>query len=166
MSRRSTVTVRESPVAAVTSRTGPFEVHGETFVIDTGQRIQIVDLTERVMALVPALGITEGLLHLFSTHTTCTLFVNEFQQALVRDMQTFLEHVVDDEADWMHNDPAHSDCDRANADSHLRALLLGHSLSLQVSGGQVVLGQWQRVLMAELDGPRQRTLRVQVMGVR
>jgi thiamine phosphate synthase YjbQ (UPF0047 family) len=47
----------------------------------------------------------------------------------------------------------------------LRALVLGHSLTLQVSGGEVVLGQWQRVLMAELDGPRSRSLRVTVMGV-
>ena len=46
-----------------------------------------------------------------------------------------------------------------NADSHLRALLLGHNLTLQVSGGEVVLGQWQRILMAELDGPRARSLR-------
>ena len=65
----------------------------------------------------------------------------------------------------MHNDPEHSDCDRMNADSHLRSLLLGHSLTLQVSGGEVVLGQWQRILMAELDGPRARTLRIQVMGI-
>ena len=65
----------------------------------------------------------------------------------------------------MHNDPQHSDCDRVNADAHLRAMLLGHSLTLQVSGGEPVLGQWQRVLVAELDGPRSRTLRVQVMGI-
>jgi thiamine phosphate synthase YjbQ (UPF0047 family) len=52
-----------------------------------------------------------------------------------------------------------------NADAHLRAMLPGHSLSLQVSGGEIVLGQWQRILMAELDGPRARTLRLQVMGV-
>ena len=43
-------------------------------------------------------------------------------------------------------------------------MLLGHSLTLQVSGGEIVLGQWQRVLVAELDGPRARTLRVQIMG--
>ena len=52
-----------------------------------------------------------------------------------------------------------------NADSHLRALLLGHNLTLQVSGGEVVLGQWQRILMAELDGPRARSLRIQIFGV-
>jgi thiamine phosphate synthase YjbQ (UPF0047 family) len=44
-------------------------------------------------------------------------------------------------------------------------MLLGHSLALQTSGGEVVLGQWQRILLAELDGPRSRTLRIQVMGV-
>ena len=65
----------------------------------------------------------------------------------------------------MHNDPEHSDCDRNNADAHLRAMLLGHSLTLQVSGGELVLGQWQRVLVAELDGPRIRSVRVQVQGV-
>ena len=52
-----------------------------------------------------------------------------------------------------------------NADSHIRALLLGHSLTLQVSDGEIVLGQWQRILMGELDGPRARTLRLQVWGV-
>ena len=72
--------------------------------------------------------------------------------------------VARDEA-WVHNDPDLSDCDRMNADSHLRALLLGHSLTLQISGGDVVLGQWQRILMGELDGPRSRTLRVQVWGI-
>jgi secondary thiamine-phosphate synthase enzyme len=51
-----------------------------------------------------------------------------------------------------------------NADAHLRSLLLPHGLSLQVSGGEIVLGQWQRVLLAEFDGPRRRTLRVQIMG--
>jgi secondary thiamine-phosphate synthase enzyme len=76
-----------------------------------------------------------------------------------------LEEIVNRDAGWMHNDPAHSDCDRGNADAHLRAMLLGHSLTLQVSGGEIVLGQWQRVLAAELDGPRTRTFRLQAMGI-
>jgi secondary thiamine-phosphate synthase enzyme len=98
-------------------------------------------------------------------HTTCALFINEFQTALLSDIKRFLEHVVARDAEYLHNDPNYSDCDRMNADSHLRALLLGHSLTLQVSGGEVVLGQWQRILMAELDGPRARSLRIQIFGV-
>jgi secondary thiamine-phosphate synthase enzyme len=165
MSKRSTVTEREQPVADRFSRSGAMRVHAETFVVDSAERIQVVDLTDRVMEVVRRQRIVEGLVNLFSTHTTCTIFVNEFQAALACDIKTFLEQVVARDANWRHNDPRHSDCDRMNADAHLRAMLLGHSLTLQVSGGEVVLGQWQRILLAELDGPRSRTMRVQMMGV-
>jgi secondary thiamine-phosphate synthase enzyme len=164
MSKRSTVTVREQPVASRSSATGAFRVHGESFVVNTESRVHIVDLTPQVMALVRQIGITEGIVHLFSMHTTCTVFINEFQQALLADIHDFLERLVARDAAWHHNDPQQSDCDRLNADSHLRAMVLGHELTLQVSGGEVVLGQWQRILMAELDGPRARTFRVQVLG--
>jgi len=164
MSKRSTATVRERPVARTTSVTDVVTVHSQTFVVETDSRMQVIDLTERVMALVRTLGVREGVVHVFSMHTTCAVFINEFQQALVADMLRFLEHVVAHDGGWLHNDPAHSDCDRMNADAHLRSMFLGHSLSLQVSGGEIVLGQWQRVLMAELDGPRARTLRLQAMG--
>jgi len=165
VSRRSTATVRERPVPDLTSTSGQLRIHAETFVVDTTARIEVVDLTERVMAVVRRQHVGDGLVHLFSMHTTCTVFINEFQPALLADFKTFLEDVVSADANWRHNDPQHSDCDRQNADAHLRAMLLGHSLSLQTSGGEVVLGQWQRILLAELDGPRARTLRIQVMGV-
>ena len=166
MSKSSTVTVRETPVSDVSSATaGGLMIHGETLMISTDDRIEVVDLTDRVMSFVQRLRIREGIVSLWSLHTTCTLFINEFQSALLSDIRRFLEQMVARDEEWLHNDPNHSDCDRMNADSHLRALLLGHSLTLQVSGGEVVLGQWQRVLMAELDGPRARTLRVQAWGV-
>ena len=166
MSKSSTVTVREKPVEEVASvSVAGLTIHGETFIVETDQRIELVDLTKTVMEFVRKFNMREGLVSLWSMHTTCALFINEFQTALLTDMKRFLEQMVARDAEWMHNDPEHSDCDRMNADSHLRALLLGHSLTLQVSGGEVVLGQWQRILMAELDGPRARTLRIQVMGV-
>ena len=166
MSKSSTVTVRETPVAEVTTvSAGALKIHGETFVIETDERVDVVDLTERVMELVRSLNVREGIVSLWSLHTTCTVFINEFQTALLSDITRFLEKMVARDEAWVHNDPDHSDCDRMNADSHLRALLLGHSLTLQISGGDVVLGQWQRILMCELDGPRSRTLRVQVWGI-
>lgn len=165
MSKSSTVTVRERPVADLTSVSGAMKVHSETLTIQTDARIQIVDVTSQVMDLVRTLGVTEGICNLLSLHTTCAVLINESQPALVSDIKQFLEHVVARDAEWLHNDPAHSDCDRFNADSHLRALLLGQSLTLQVSGGEVVLGQWQRLLVAELDGPRARSIRLMVMGV-
>src|SRR6266513_3713122 len=166
MSKASTVTIREKPVESVASaKYGGLTIHGETIVVDTDQRIELVDLTNRVMEFVRQFNVREGLVSLWSMHTTCALFINEFQTALLSDIRRFLDQMVARDAAWMHNDPQHSDCDRMNADSHLRALLLGHNLTLQISGGEVVLGQWQRILMAELDGPRARSLRIQIFGV-
>jgi secondary thiamine-phosphate synthase enzyme len=166
MSKSSTVTVREKPVEGVATATaGGLTIHGETFVVDTDQRVELIDLTNKIMEFVRKFNVREGVVNIWSMHTTCTLLINEFQVALLSDIKRFLEQVVARDAEYMHNDPNHSDCDRMNADSHLRAMLLGHSLSLQISGGEVVLGQWQRILMAELDGPRARSLRVQILGV-
>ena len=166
MSKSSTVTVRETPVAAVaTASVGSLTIHGETFVIETDQRVELVDLTNRIMDFARKFNVREGLVSLWSMHTTCSVFINEFQTALLTDIRAFLEKMVARDEEWLHNNPDHSDCDRMNADAHLRALLLGHSLTLQISGGEVVLGQWQRILMAELDGPRARTLRIQIFGI-
>ena len=166
MSKSSTVTVRDTPVQKVATATaGGLVIHGESFVIDTDDRIELVDLTDKVMSYVRQFNIQEGMITLWSMHTTCAVFINEFQTALLTDIKAFLEKMVDRDEEWLHNNPDHSDCDRMNADAHLRALLLGHSLTLQISGGEVVLGQWQRILMAELDGPRARSLRIQVFGI-
>ncbi len=166
MSKSSTVTVREAPVEQVASATaGGLVVHGETFLVATDERIEVVDLTDRLMEITRRVGVREGMVSLWALHTTCAVFINEYQKALLSDIKRFLEQMVARDAEWDHNNPAYSDCDRMNADAHLRTMLLGHSLTLQISGGDLVLGQWQRVLMAELDGPRARTLRAQVWGI-
>jgi secondary thiamine-phosphate synthase enzyme len=165
MSKQSVVTARDLPVRDVSTSVGGITVHAETIVVETGQRIEVIDLTDRIMAQVRGRGVSEGLLSLFPLHTTCAVFINEAQTALVADIKRFLEQVVARDAAWLHNNPDYSDCDRMNADAHLRALLLGHGLTLQVSGGELVLGQWQRILLGEMDGPRARSLRLQLMGV-
>jgi secondary thiamine-phosphate synthase enzyme len=166
MSRSSTVTARGTPLPPVTSAVaGAIVIHSENLVVETAERVQLIDITDRVIDLVRRFGVREGLISLWSMHTTAALFINESQTALHADITRFLEDVVIRDAGYMHNDPVHSDCDRLNADAHLRAMLLGHSLSLQISGGEIVLGQWQRLLMAELDGPRARTLRCQILGI-
>ena len=165
MSKNSAANASETvPVTTAAARGGVI-VQGETLTIQTTQRFELTDVTDRVVAMVQSVGVREGIVSLWSMHTTLAVFMNESQTALHADIKRLLETMVDRDADWMHNDPAHSDCDRLNADAHLRAMLLGHSLTLQISAGELVLGQWQRVLAAELDGPRSRTLRLQIIGV-
>ncbi|PYU16451.1 MAG: secondary thiamine-phosphate synthase enzyme [Acidobacteria bacterium] len=100
-----------------------------------------------------------------SLHTTTAVFINEFQQALLDDIKAFLERLVGRIDYWRHNDPRLSECDRKNADSHLRAMLLGHTLSVPVRDGALALGNWQSIILAELDGPRERAVQIQVLGV-
>ena len=95
MSKSSTVTVRERPVEEVASaKVGALTIHGETFIVETDQRIELVDLTNRVMEYVRRFNIREGLVSLWSMHTTCALFINEFQTALLADIRRFLEQMV------------------------------------------------------------------------
>ena len=159
------MTVRSTPVPPASAAAGGLVIRAEDIVVPTAERIQIVDLTDRVMDLARQFAIREGQVSLWSMHTTCTVFINESQAALEDDILTFLEDVVARQKYYKHNDPDHSDCDRQNADSHLRAMLLGHSVTMQISGGELVVGRWQRVLCGEMDGPRTRTIRAQVQGL-
>ena len=91
--------------------------------------------------------------------------MNEFQGALVEDLKTMVDRLVPEAAGYRHDDPRYSDCERGNATSHLRAALLGRSVAVGITGGELALGRFQSILFAELDGPRPRTIDVQIMGV-
>ena len=131
----------------------------------TSDRTQLINITDRINEIVHKSGVRDGIVHLQSLHTTTAVFLNEWQDALLHDVKRFLEDVVARETDWRHNDPQHSDCERKNADSHLRGMMMGQTLSLQVRNSSVLLGTWQSIILAEFDGPRSRSMSVQVSGV-
>lgn len=130
----------------------------------THQRLEFINLTSVVEEKVAQSGIRDGLVIVQSLHSTAGLFVNEWQDALLEDLRSLLDHVVPEECPWRHNDPRYSDCDRGNGASHLRAALLGSSATLAVRAGRLVRGVWQSIILAELDGPRTRSISVQVVG--
>ena len=131
----------------------------------TSERMQLINITDRINEIVRKSGIRDGLVHLQSLHTTTAVFINEWQDALLQDVKSFLDQVVSRENPWRHNDPQYSDCERKNADSHLRGMLMGQTLCLQVRNSAVLLGTWQSIILAEFDGPRSRSMSIQVSGV-
>jgi len=131
----------------------------------TSDRMQLINVTDRVNEIVRKSGIRDGIVHLQSLHTTTSVFINEWQDALLHDVRAFLDGLVNREDYWRHNDPEYSDCERKNADSHLRGMIMGQSLCLQVRNSAVLLGTWQSIILAEFDGPRNRSIAVQVTGV-
>jgi len=138
--------------------------HPTLIRLNTDARLQILDLTPRISARVRSGVIRDGLALVMSMHTTLALFVNETQNALLDDIQDFLSELVPRHRPYRHNDPDLSDCDRLNTDAHLKASLLGHSLAIPIRDGDIVLGTFQAVLAAELDGPRQRSVHLQILG--
>lgn len=131
----------------------------------TNDRMQLLNITDRVNEIVRKSGVRDGLVHLQSLHTTSAVFINEWQDALLQDVKSFFEEVVQGDQYYRHNDPQYSDCERRNADSHMRGMLMGQTLCLQVRNASVLLGTWQSIIFAEFDGPRSRSLAVQVSGI-
>ena len=137
----------------------------DTFVVRSTQKQEMIDITPDVVDATSESGIRNGFVGIFSQHTTAGVMVNEFQPALLTDIGDFLKRIIDDGISYKHNSPEWSDCDRGNATSHLRSLLFSNSVILPVIDGKPVLGQFQSVIMAELDGPRERTIKIQFLGV-
>ena len=150
---------------APTANQGSYKVFNRVVDWITNDRTQLLNITDRVNEIVRKSGIKDGIIHLQSLHTTTAVFINEWQDALVHDVKSFLETVVERERYYRHNDPQFSDCERSNADSHLRGMLMGQTLCLQVRNATVLLGTWQNIMFAEFDGPRSRSLSVQISGI-
>jgi secondary thiamine-phosphate synthase enzyme len=144
---------------------GTVKVSSKTITVDTSERTQLVNLSDEVRAFVQDAGITDGYVQISCLHTTAGLYVNEWQEALLADIKTLIDTTVPREAYYKHNDPEFSDCDRFNADSHLKNTVFGRSLSIPVSQGKLVLGQWQSVILAEFDGSNSRMVFLQSFGI-
>lgn len=139
-------------------------IRHETFTVATEDRLQFMDLTKRVRDLLQRYEIKQGLVILNSLHTTTALFINEWQEALLHDIQALMDRLVGQADGYRHNDPSYSDCDRSNAASHLRSLLLGRQLSVPVVDGEMSLGTFESIIFAELDGPRERQIQLQILA--
>ena len=160
----------ESDIAApeATSSAAPaggFKMFNRIVDWITNDRMQLINVTDRINDIVRKSGVRDGIVHLQSLHTTTAVFINEWQDALLHDVRSFLEDLINREQSWRHNDPNYSDCERKNADSHLRGMIMGQTLCLQVRNSCVLLGTWQSIILAEFDGPRSRSMSIQVSGV-
>src|SRR4029434_2388244 len=149
----------------IETKEGNYKIASTTLVIRTNERVELKSITREIAEFVEQSPIRDGIVHISSMHTTAGLTMNEVQGALLSDMTSMVEQVILSPAYSKHNDPLLSDCDRRNADAHLRAVVVGHSVSIPIIDGRLKLGTWQNVLLTEFDGPNNRKVHVQVMGI-
>ncbi len=129
----------------------------EKLQVNTGSLKEVVDLTDRLQALIVRAKIRDGLCTLFITHTTAALTTGEIGEGTEQDLLEVVQQLIPSIRFRHAHDPSH-------AWSHMAASILGPSLTIPVSNGQLTLGTWQSVLLVELDGPRERTVYVTLLA--
>ena len=135
--------------------------------LETGEGIALHDLMPGIKDAIANSGIKNGFVTVTSQHTTTAIAINENEERLVEDVKTFLNRLIPPNDRYLHNDIALRDCppdEPENAHSHLAAMLLGSSEVIALADGELQLGQYQSVMLYELDGPRKRKVNVQVYG--
>lgn len=142
-------------------------IRHEIIEVATEAGIALHDITGQLRQQLAASGIRHGFAIVTSRHTTTALTINEHEQRLMADVKAFLQRLVPAQDRYLHNDIHLRDCppeEPENAHAHLVAMLLGSTEVIPVADGELCLGQWQSLLLMELDGPRRRTVNIQFCG--
>ena len=142
-----------------------------TIQVRPAARLDVVDLTDDLRRAIKDSGVTEGCAVVFCAHTTCALLINEWEDGVLEDLRTRLRTVVPGDIYYAHDDlerrtqnlqEAH---ERENGRSHVTQMLLGGtSHAIPVGSGEPLFGRWQRLLLLELDEPKDRDIVFHVFG--
>jgi len=128
---------------------------------DTGGRNEIVDITDDVRRLVTQSGLDNGSVLVFVPGATGALSTVEYEPGLIQDIPQLMEKLIPEKQYYAHNETWHD----GNGHSHLRATLVGPSLTIPFENMRLILGTWQQIIFLEFDNkPHHRRIAVQLMG--
>ena len=130
----------------------------EVIDLKTDKRVEIIDITPEIQSIIREKQLENGIVNIYSRHSTSGIVINENERGLINDYQIALENLVPVNGDYQHN------CIDNNADSHVRSFLIGNSVTIPLYDGRLDLGTWQSIFFVELDGPRSRKVTVTVVG--
>ncbi len=118
-----------------------------------------IRITDKIQDIVEESGIQEGMVLVSAMHITAGIFVNDWEEGLLEDVDQWLERLAPFKKDYRHHRTGET-----NADSHMKSLLVHHEVILPITGGELDLGTWQQIFYAEFDGERKKRVIVKVMG--
>lgn len=142
-------------------------IKNQVIEVETDQGISIYNITPQILEILKASAITNGQVLVFSQHTTTALAINEYEERLLDDIKVHLRKLAPESEKYLHNDlhlRVVPPDEPMNAHSHLMAMMLNNSEVIPVVDGELGLGTWQSILFFDLDGPRKRTVLVQISG--
>lgn len=145
------------------------KIKNKELAFKTKKEADFIDITEKVEKFVAGSNIKDGLVNIQSLHTTVSIIVNENEPLLIKDMEKFLEKLASNKCEYNHDNfeiRTVNMCDNEcmNGHSHCKAIILPTSVTMNLIGGKLQLGQWQRIFVRELDRARDRKVQIQIIG--
>jgi secondary thiamine-phosphate synthase enzyme len=138
------------------------QLHRKEILLRTQGETEVIDVTDRVASIVAESGLRAGSVHLFTPGATAGVTTIEYEPGCITDLQAAFERVAPRHGDYEHNERWGD----GNGFSHVRAALLGPSLTVPLDEGRMVRGTWQQLIVVDFDNhPRERRLVVSVSGV-
>jgi secondary thiamine-phosphate synthase enzyme len=133
--------------------------HTDYLWFETKKRQEFIRITDEVARIVSASGIVEGLVLVSAMHITAGVYVNDWEDGLIADFQTWLEKLAPAGLPYKHHQTGED-----NADAHLKRTIMGQQVIVPITKGKLDLGPWEQVFYAEFDGQRRKRVIVKVLG--
>ena len=129
----------------------------KAFSARTNAKRELVDITPNVGDTISKSGIDEGIVVVFTKHTTCALMISEMENALEKDILHYFDR------EGPKGPFSHSHGGQSHTPAHILSATIGQSVTVPVRKGKMLLGTWQRICLAEFDGPREREIIIQTL---
>jgi secondary thiamine-phosphate synthase enzyme len=136
------------------------QVYTDYLWFNTKKRQEFIRITDEIEGIVRKSGVKEGTVLVSAMHITASVYVNDWEDGLIQDFQTWLEQLAPAGRDYHHHQTGED-----NADAHLKRTLMGHQVVLPITAGKLDLGPWEQVFYGEFDGQRKKRVIVKVMGI-
>ena len=133
--------------------------HTDYLWFNTKQRKEIIRVTDEVSRIVEASGVREGIVLVSAMHITAGVYVNDWEDGLIADIQDWLEKLAPAGLPYRHHQTGED-----NADAHLKRTIVGHQVIVPITKGKLDLGPWEQIFYAEFDGQRRKRVVVKVLG--
>ncbi len=132
----------------------------EYLTLNTAKRYEIIDITDEVQRFCVKSKLQDGMILVTAMHITASIFVNDHEAGLWKDIATWLEELAPRKPDYKHHETGED-----NADAHLKRMILGHQVVVPVTGGKLDFGPWERVHYGEFDGQRPKRILLKALGL-
>jgi len=135
------------------------KTHTKHLAINTRERIEFVNITDKVREVVQESGVREGIVLINPMHITASVFINDNESGLIQDFKEWLEKIAPMKKDYHHHQTGED-----NGFAHLWRTIMGRETSIAITDGKLDFGPWEAIFYGEFDGQRNKRILVKVIG--